>query len=548
MYGQLLLRSSLGVLLVGTCLFAPAQKNGGERKVRIEITRNENGNKSHVTREFDLNDERQLADALRELGVLDELNVIGDDENLVIDFKRMREGGLLNDMSMAMSLADIGNSEPSAYLGVNYGDWSESCDPDKRKNGPPVKEGACITSVEENTPAEKAGLKDGDVIVAMDSKKIGSGSDLVAAIDAHKPGDKVKVTYYRGRSKNVAEVILAGRRSESSSSWNWNNWQEDHNRDMDAHNRDMEAHGRDMEAHERAMEVQARTMEAWNRSMAKIDSGGFLGVEGDDVDGGKGVRITHITDSSAAERMGLKEGDVVRSINGKNVEDFDDLAEALDGLQAGTTVQVLAKRDDKEITFSGALGKKRPIMWTWSGDGQNGFEMPAMPEMPEMPAMPEAPEFWRQDGNGRMDPQIQEEINRAMDEVRAEMDRLRAELRSEVVNEMRVTVDAPDISPEEISTLKNKGVANLENDLDLPSLQIYPSPADGSFNISFEAPVRGDLNVDLHDAKGERVYHETISGFKGHYERVLDWSDRPDGVYFVVIGQNGKAQARKLVK
>src|SRR5690349_15642104 len=78
---------------------APTPQPPGERKVRIEITRNENGNTSHVTREFDLSDEKQLVDALKELGVMDELNVIGSDENLVLDMRRMRQGGALNDMS-----------------------------------------------------------------------------------------------------------------------------------------------------------------------------------------------------------------------------------------------------------------------------------------------------------------------------------------------------------------------------------------------------------------------------------------------------------------
>ena len=135
-----------------------------------------------------------------------------------------------------------------------------------------------------------------------------------------------------------------------------------------------------------------------------------------------------------------------------------------------------------------------------------------------------------------------------MDELRREMDRLRRDLRSETINEMRVTIDAVKLSPEETLALKNKGVADLDNTLELPRLQVNPDPTDDSFSIAFEAPVRGDLNVDIHDANGDRVYHESISGFKGKYERVLDWRDRADGIYFVVISQNGKAQARKLVK
>ena len=534
-----------------------AQKRDGERKVRIDITRNDNGTESHVTREFDLSDEKQLADALRELGVMDELNIIGDNENLVLDLRRSRDGGMLHDMSVALSMADGGNQELEAYMGVYYGNWNESCDKDERKKGPPIKEGACVTGVENDGPAEKAGLKGGDVIVAMDGKGIGSGSDLVEAIRDHKPGDKAKITYYRGREKKNVEVTLAGRRSESNTSWSWNN---DYAREGDL----------------LKLEGMSGNLQTWPRSMMVEGKGAFLGVDGDDVDDDKGVRITEVTDSSAAERMGLKKGDVIRSLNGKTVKNFDALAEMIDDLEPGSAVQLVALRGDKEVNFNGELGKAPRTVWSWGGD--NAFEMPEYPEMPEMPEMPELPEMPempnfdrpeispkdRAEYNSDMDEyrremaerlrdmseiaRDREERRREMNELRSEMDRLRRDLRSETINEMRVTIDAVKLSPEETASLKNKGVVDLDNTLELPGLQVNPNPTDDSFSIAFEAPVRGDLSVDMHDAKGDRVYHESISGFKGKYERVLDWSDRADGTYFVVISQNGKAQARKLVK
>ena len=110
------LLGTFGAVLLATHAPIASAQNEGERRVRIDITRNENGTESHVTREFDLNDQQQLADALRELGVMDEMNIIGDDENLVIDFKRMRDGGLLNDMSMALSLADAAEAMGQRHL------------------------------------------------------------------------------------------------------------------------------------------------------------------------------------------------------------------------------------------------------------------------------------------------------------------------------------------------------------------------------------------------------------------------------------------------
>ena len=144
--------------------------------------------------------------------------------------------------------------------------------------------------------------------------------------------------------------------------------------------------------------------------------------------------------------------------------------------------------------------------------------------------------------------QEQEGVRREMDELRREMDRLRRDLRGEVTREIRVTVDAVKLSKEESEVLTKKGVTSLDNSLDLPGLRVSPNPSVGSFDLAFQVPERGDLNVDVHDNNGDRVYHESITGFKGNYERVLDMSDRASGTYFVVITQNGKAQARKLVK
>jgi putative serine protease PepD len=70
---------------------------------------------------------------------------------------------------------------------------------------------ALLAATQENTPAAKAGLKKGDVIIAVNGKSIATGDDLSRAIDAHKPGEKVSVTYKRGGSEHTVTVTLATR-------------------------------------------------------------------------------------------------------------------------------------------------------------------------------------------------------------------------------------------------------------------------------------------------------------------------------------------------
>ena len=70
---------------------------------------------------------------------------------------------------------------------------------------------ARLASVTDGQAAKKAGLKKGDVITAVDGTSIASGDDLSRAVDAHKPGDKVSVTFKRGGSEHTVTVTLATR-------------------------------------------------------------------------------------------------------------------------------------------------------------------------------------------------------------------------------------------------------------------------------------------------------------------------------------------------
>lgn len=521
------LARGLGALLLaglGTAVSAQ-EDDEGERRVRIEITKNENGKTSHITREFDLNNDAELHDALRELGVIDELSTIGDGENLVLDLRRMNEGGLLNDMSLALTMPedapdpmDAEETEPKPYLGVNYADWS-SCNDKRKKDLPPVKVGAYISGVIDGSSAEAAGLAEGDVVVVFEDRKITSGQDLVDAIEDQEPGKPVKITYYRGKQKRTAKAVLGWREeTRNVSRWNWS--------------------GNDS----------GPDWEAYFGDAAIPEEQGFFGVIGGSSDDDKpGARIGEVVKGSSAETMGVREGDLIRRINGKTLNDFNDLAETVTGMEPGEDMDVELLRGSKELTLHGTLGQRTVNAWNWNGTVP---PMPPMPPTPPPPAAPLPPSF----DDARRRAMADEararanEMRAQMDELRSEMDRLRQELRGNITREMRVNINTIELSPEETAVLKGKGVANLDVQLQLNDLRCFPNPSEGSFHLIFTVPERGDLSVDVHDATGERVYHEVISGFKGNYDRTLDLSDRATGTYYVVIAQNGRTQSRKLVK
>lgn len=76
-----------------------------------------------------------------------------------------------------------------------------------------VDKGALITDVQSGGPAEKAGLKKGDVITKIDGQDINTMEDVSSVLSNRTPGDKVKVTYVRGSDTQEVEIEL-GKRPE----------------------------------------------------------------------------------------------------------------------------------------------------------------------------------------------------------------------------------------------------------------------------------------------------------------------------------------------
>lgn len=71
-----------------------------------------------------------------------------------------------------------------------------------------VHAGALITRVTSGSPANKAGLKAGDVIIKIGNEDISTARELSSAIGSHQIGDQVKIFYYRGSVQQVVTATL----------------------------------------------------------------------------------------------------------------------------------------------------------------------------------------------------------------------------------------------------------------------------------------------------------------------------------------------------
>ncbi|MDQ1264655.1 MAG: serine protease Do [Campylobacterota bacterium] len=105
--------------------------------------------------------------------------------------------------SIATSLIETGKYT-RAYMGVNISDVTKDM-----SNFYNDKYGALITGVEDNSPAAKAGLKRGDLIIEVNGKKIESASELKNTIGSYTPSKIVNIKYLRNKKIESVNVTLA---------------------------------------------------------------------------------------------------------------------------------------------------------------------------------------------------------------------------------------------------------------------------------------------------------------------------------------------------
>jgi putative serine protease PepD len=102
-------------------------------------------------------------------------------------------------IDIAKNVADrivAGEPTEAGFLGVEGADATGS------------HTGAAITSVSSGSPADKAGLSEADVVVAVDGKPVSSMIDLAAKVRTHQPGDTVELTVESNGKQRVVDVQL----------------------------------------------------------------------------------------------------------------------------------------------------------------------------------------------------------------------------------------------------------------------------------------------------------------------------------------------------
>ena len=182
--------------------------------------------------------------------------------------------------------------------------------------------GVVIMNVEPGSPAEKAGLKGGDVITSVNGTPVKSGNDLVNPIAQAPIGSKVKLTYVRDRSQKETTAVVEDRT---------------HVFPTQAGRLNGDQQGESAPA-EFGLRVDSLTPERASR----------VGMEGQ-----RGVLVTEVDPASFADDLGFSRGDVIAEINREPITSVDDYKRAVAKLKPGMNVvfKVLRRGDgDRTMT------------------------------------------------------------------------------------------------------------------------------------------------------------------------------------------------------
>jgi serine protease Do len=227
--------------------------------------------------------------------------------------------------------------------------------------------GARVRSVEKDSPAEKAGLKEGDVVVRFDGEAVRGASQLARLVRETPAGRSVAIEVARGGARQTVNATLA----EGSRGLRVFGGDEDFAVDVpDFDVRVPEPPTPPGVPHARAMPHAW----AWN-------DGGFgdrnfrflvggprkLGIEYMDVGeqlaayfklaGKSGVLVSSVDADGPAAKAGMKAGDVILKLDGKAVEDGDALREAISEAEGGSEVTVTVQREGRPLDLRVTLAK-----------------------------------------------------------------------------------------------------------------------------------------------------------------------------------------------
>jgi serine protease Do len=176
------------------------------------------------------------------------------------------------------------------WLGVTIGPVGEDM---AKSYGLKEARGAVINDVQEGSPAEKAGVRPEDVVIAIDGRPVEDNSDLSRDVAARAPGSTVRLRILRGGQERDISITLGTFPDEGTD--------------------DASAEGQGQE--QLGMTLRDLTPELADRLNAPRST--------------RGAVVMEVESGSNAEEAGLQRGDIIVSVNGQEIRNVDEFQAAV---------------------------------------------------------------------------------------------------------------------------------------------------------------------------------------------------------------------------
>jgi len=211
--------------------------------------------------------------------------------------------------TVATAQYDDCDCEDEAYLGV----FSDRISASKsRLLGFPTKYGQYVSRIVEESAADRAGLQVLDYIYAFDGREMNWKNELADLLETYEPGDEVLLSLIRKGQNRTVRVTLDSRADRSLGAFRTNNGPK-------------------------------TFFGVSQRNGATQDE---LGV------------AVNVIDGTTADKIGLRDGDILMTLNGYILVDWDDISAVINATPAGSTIKVEYVREGKRYLGSGTASSR----------------------------------------------------------------------------------------------------------------------------------------------------------------------------------------------
>lgn len=284
------------------------------------------------------------------------------------------------------------NSESRAFFAMPFGEGSylgvflEEVTAERVKDlGLSEERGAIVMKVVEGGPAEKAGLKENDVVISFNGRRVDSVRELQRLLSETPAERAISIEVIRGGGRQTLNATLSKRsqefrllRPQLADKEAMRRAEEDLKRSYELLKKDQ-----DSDAARRAEEEFKRSMESFKADQEKMrafppDFGNFafvapgqysffggsrLGVSVESlteqlaeyfgVKDGRGVLVSQVDENSAAAKAGLKAGDVIIAIDNERIDGVSALVKAVSKKDGGpVAVKILRNRVEQTVNVT----------------------------------------------------------------------------------------------------------------------------------------------------------------------------------------------------